>query len=62
MKERRKDLESPLGKRRKNKAKGRLGRVFYLNFFVKYLLFLKISPYPSLKKRGKFFITFPAPF
>jgi len=25
---------------------------FYLNFFVKFLLFLKISPYPSLKKRG----------
>jgi len=32
------------------------------NFFVKFLLFLEISPHPSLKKRGEFFITFPPIF
>jgi len=29
-----------------------LGRVFYSKFFVKFFLFLKISPHPSFSKRG----------
>jgi hypothetical protein len=54
-----KDLVSPLGKRRK--AEGRLGRVFYLNFFVKFLLFQK-SPLPLFKKEGRILHYFSLPF
>ena len=42
-------------------CKGRLGRVFYSKFFRQIFIIPKISPHPSLKKRGEFFITFPSP-
>jgi hypothetical protein len=38
------------------------GGIFFIyKFFRQIFIIPKISPYPSLKKRGEFFITFPSP-